>query len=163
MRASAAALLLALTLGACVDPQPAANLRFAEAFLAATARQPGVVRLPSGLQYRVIRSGPPDGLRPKAIDQVLVQYEGKLPSGEVFDSTYQRGTPAAFGLDGVIPAWTEGLQLMRPGDVWMLYAPPGLAYGPKATGPIPPNSALIFKVELLAVAPADPRPGPGPH
>jgi peptidylprolyl isomerase/FKBP-type peptidyl-prolyl cis-trans isomerase FklB len=160
-RAAASLLALALTLGACGDPRPAANLRAAQAFLAATAKAPGVVILPSGLQYRVLRSGPRGGASPRPTDQVLVQYEGRLPNGRVFDSSYQRGQPAAFTVQGLVPAWTEALQRMRPGDMWMLYAPPSLGYGEKGAGPIPPNSALVFRVELLAVLPEDASVGGG--
>ena len=83
-----------------------------------------------------------------------VNYEGKLLDGTVFDSSYQRGEPAVFGVTGLIPAWTEALQLMRPGDEWELYAPAELAYGDQGAGPIPPGSVLQFKIELIAVSPA---------
>lgn len=136
------------------DPQAAeANLKTGQAFLAANAKAEGVHVTGSGLQYKVLRSGPEGGLRPKPADEVKVHYEGKLISGEVFDSSYERGVPASFPLEGLVPAWVEALQLMRPGDQWMLYVPAGLGYGDQDLGQIPPNSVLIFKIELLGVLP----------
>jgi len=155
MRAAPILAFTVLALAACAPakPKPSAadNLGHAHAFMAANARNPGVVSTPTGLQYRIIHSGPPTGVSPKGTDRVAVIYEGRLTDGELFDSSH--GRPTGFALDGVIPAFTEALELMRPGDVWMIYAPPELAYGPDDSGPIPANSALIFKVELLAVLP----------
>jgi len=167
MRALPILALTLLALAACAPaapgrPSAADNLAHAHAFMAANAGKPGVVNLPTGLQYRIIRSGPAAGVSPKGADRVAVIYEGKLTDGEVFDSS--RGRPTGFALDGVIPAFTEALELMKPGDIWMIYAPPELAYGPDDSGPIPANSALIFKVELLAVLPpegAQPAAPPG--
>ena len=153
------ALLLALP--ACADPRAAQNLAQSNAFLADNAKQPGVVVLPSGLQYKVLQSGPAGGASPLADDHVIVNYEGKLLDGQVFDSSYQRGHPDVFVAGQLIKAWTEALEKMRPGDVWMLYAPPGLAFGAKGVGPIPPNSALIFKIELISVLPRDASAGAG--
>jgi peptidylprolyl isomerase/FKBP-type peptidyl-prolyl cis-trans isomerase FklB len=121
--------------------------------LAKNASAPGVRVTASGLQYRVLRSGPVGGLRPKAADEVKVNYEGKLLDGEVFDSSFERGTPAVMGLRGVIPGWSEALQLMRPGDEWLLYVPAALGYGDRSVGPIPPGSVLVFKVDLIDVLP----------
>ena len=147
---------LALADGACArthaDPKVAAA---GQAFLARNAHAPGVQVTASGLQYKVLFSGPASGRTPRGEDQVKVNYEGKLLDGTVFDSTYQRGEPAVFGVNGLIPAWTEALQLMRPGDVWELYAPADLAYGDEGAGPIPPGSVLEFKIELLAINPPD--------
>src|SRR5579883_2580467 len=123
------------------------------AFLAANARQPGVVVLPDGLQYKVLKSGPADGVSPSASDRVAVRYQAALVDGTVVDAS-DPSQPAAFVVGGLIPAWTEALQKMRPGDQWMLYAPPKLAYGKDGAGPIPPNSALVFKVELVGILPA---------
>jgi len=153
------AALLCLT--ACADPRIAADLAQANAFLAGNAKQPGVMVLPSGLQYRVLTSGPAGGASPLATDKVAVQYEGRLLNGQVFDSSYQRGQPAIFTVGQLIPAWTEALQKMHPGDTWMLYAPPNLAYGVKGVGPIPPNSALVFKIQLIGVLPRDASVGDG--
>jgi FKBP-type peptidyl-prolyl cis-trans isomerase FklB len=112
----------------------------------------GVVTTPSGLRYRVLSSGPADGRSPSTFDTVLVHYRGTLTDGTVFDSSYDRGAPASFGVGQVIAGWTEALKLMKPGDKWMLHIPSNLAYGSRAVGgKIPPNSDLIFQVELLQV------------
>jgi FKBP-type peptidyl-prolyl cis-trans isomerase len=149
----------ALALSAC-QGQPTAPDQSAEskAFMASTVKEPGVQTLPSGLAYKVVRSGPPTGLRPQLTDEVKVHYEGKLIGGKVFDSSYERGQPASMPLRGLIPAWQEALQLMRPGDEWILYVPPELGYGAEGAGggEIPPNAALIFRIELIDVL-----PGPG--
>lgn len=134
----------------------------AQAFMAQNAKQAGVVTLPSGLQYKIVRSGPADGLKPKLGDEVKVNYEGKLIDGTVFDSSYERGVPAAMPLNGLIKGWQEALQLMRPGDEWVLYVPPELGYGSEgAGGTIPPGAALIFRIELLGVLPGEGRIGQG--
>lgn len=127
-----------------------ANLQAAEAFLAENANKEGVVALESGLQYKVITAA--EGANPSAEDVVTVHYEGRLVDGTVFDSSYQRGEPTSFPLNGVISGWTEALQLMSPGEKWELYVPPALAYGERAVGEhIQPNSLLIFNVELLSI------------
>lgn len=121
-----------------------------EAFLAENAKKEGVVTLPSGLQYEVITSG--TGRKPKATDKVKCHYEGTLIDGTVFDSSYRRGEPAVFPLNGVIKGWTEGLQLMSEGAKYRFYIPFALAYGANGAGAsIPPYAALIFDVELLEV------------
>lgn len=105
---------------------------------------------PSGLKYKTITEG--TGASPVATDNVTVQYEGKLPDGTIFDSSYLRGEPATFPLNAVIPGWTEGLQLMKEGGKTVFYIPSDLAYGPRgAGGLIPPNADLIFTVELIKV------------
>ena len=152
---------LAVGLSACADPRAQQDLAQANAFLAANAKADGVVTLPSGLQYKVVRAGPAGGASPLADDHVIVGYEGKLLDGTVFDSTYQHGQPATFVVGELIPAWTQALKKMRPGDTWMLYSPPKLAYGAKGAGPIPPNSALIFKIELIGILPRDASVGNG--
>ncbi|HJV42876.1 FKBP-type peptidyl-prolyl cis-trans isomerase [Caulobacter sp.] len=147
-----------LTLAACgPGKQAQENLAAADAFMAKNAKEPGVVTLPQGLQYKVVREGPPGGLHPTAADEVKVHYEGKLLDGTVFDSSYERGVPAVFPLDGLVPAWVIGLQRMKPGDEWILYVPPALGYGAQDKGPIPGNSVMIFRIELLDVN----RIGPG--
>lgn len=121
-----------------------------DAFLADNAKAQGVKTTASGLQYKVLVAAPEGGAHPAVIDEVVVHYEGMRIDGHIFDSSYQRGKPATFPLNRVIRGWTEGLSMMRKGDVWMLYIPPKLAYG--ATSPsteIPANSTLIFKVELI--------------
>ncbi|GAB5498826.1 MAG: FKBP-type peptidyl-prolyl cis-trans isomerase [Pseudohongiellaceae bacterium] len=130
----------------------AENLAASEAFLAENAQRDGVVALDSGLQYEVMEEGPAGGESPTESDTVVAHYHGTLPDGTVFDSSVQRGEPASFGLAQVISGWTEGLQLMSVGDKWRLYIPPSMAYGEASPTPaIPPNSALIFEVELLEV------------
>lgn len=121
-----------------------------EDFLAANAKKEGVVTLPSGLQYQVLREG--NGKRPKATDQVRCHYEGTLINGTVFDSSYKRGEPAIFGLNQVIKGWTEGVQLMQEGAKYRFFIPYDLAYGERGAGQqIPPFAALIFDVELIEV------------
>lgn len=119
-------------------------------FLAGNAKKEGVKTLPSGLQYREITPG--TGKSPKATDTVTVQYKGTLLDGTEFDSSYKRGQPATFPVSGVIPGWTEALQLMKEGAKWELFIPSNLAYGERgAGGEIGPNATLIFEVELISV------------
>jgi len=120
-----------------------------EAFLAGNKTMEGVVSLPSGLQYKVLRSG--DGPSPKGTDTVETNYRGTLIDGTEFDSSYKRGQTAVFPVNGVIPGWAEALQLMKVGDKWQLFVPPELAYGERGAGPIGPNSTLIFDVELVSI------------
>jgi FKBP-type peptidyl-prolyl cis-trans isomerase len=162
-----ATLILALWLAACGPREPAPDLSAsaaeARAFMEKNAQAEGVQTLPSGVQYQVVRSGPAEGLKPGPNDEVKVHYEGKLVSGKVFDSSYERGQPAAMPLPALIPAWKEALQLMRPGDEWILYVPPEMGYGAEGAGggEIPPNSVLIFRIELIDVLPAPGRIGLG--
>ena len=115
----------------------------------------GFVTTRSGLKYKVLASGPASGRSPMRSDSVTVHYRGTLENGTVFDSSYDRGEPTSFGVGQVIPGWTEALQLMKPGDKWLLHIPFNLAYGNQAVGgKIPPYSDLIFQVELLRVVPA---------
>ncbi len=128
------------------------NLAAAEAFLAENGQRSGVVTLDSGLQYEVLESGATGGSSPTPSNTVLAHYHGTLIDGSVFDSSVERGQPASFGVSQVIAGWTEALQLMTVGDKWRLFIPPGMAYGEASPTPaIPPNSALIFDVELLEV------------
>ena len=121
-----------------------------ENFLAENAKKPGVVTLPSGLQYQVLREG--NGRKPSATEQVECHYEGTLINGQVFDSSYRRGETATFGLNQVIKGWTEGLQLMQEGAKYRFFIPYNLAYGERGAGQaIPPYAALIFDVELIKV------------
>ena len=121
-----------------------------EKYLAENAKKDGVITLPSGLQYQVLKEG--NGKKPSAKDQVKCHYEGFLIDGTVFDSSVQRGEPAVFGLQQVIAGWTEGLQLMQEGAKYRFFIPYRLAYGESgAAGAIPPFAALIFDVELIEV------------
>ena len=125
------------------------TLKKGEEFLAENAKRPGIVTLPSGLQYEVLSAG--TGRKPSATDRVQCHYHGTLIDGTVFDSSVQRGEPAVFGVNQVIPGWVEALQLMPEGSRWKLYIPSKLAYGERQAGSIPPNSALVFEVELIKV------------
>jgi FKBP-type peptidyl-prolyl cis-trans isomerase len=118
-------------------------------FLAENRKKEGVFETKSGLQYKVIKEG--KGKIPTESDMVTVNYEGRLIDGNVFDSSYKRGEPATFGLNGVIKGWIEGLQLMKEGSVYELYIPSDLAYGDTGNQVIPGGSTLIFKVELLKI------------
>ena len=121
-----------------------------ERFLAENAKKEGVTVLPSGLQYMVLKEG--EGKKPKATDKVKCHYEGTLPNGTVFDSSYRRGEPAVFPLNGVIAGWTEGVQLMAEGAKYRFFIPYHLAYGERGAGQsIPPYAALVFDVELIEV------------
>lgn len=139
--------------------QAKANKAAGETFLAENAEKQGVKTTESGLQYKVIEEG--EGESPKATDTVTVDYEGKLLDGTVFDSSYQHGEPATFALNRVIPGWTEGVQLMKPGAKYMLYVPGDLAYGQSPRSPGGPNSLLIFTVELHEVKAAADEPNRG--
>ena len=121
-----------------------------EAFLAENGKKDGVVTLPSGLQYQVLKEG--NGKKPSATDQVVCHYEGTLIDGTVFDSSYQRNQPSTFGLNQVIAGWTEGVQLMQEGAKYRFFIPYNLAYGERGAGAqIPPFAALVFDVELIEV------------
>ena len=121
-----------------------------EAFLAENGKKEGVVTLPSGLQYQVLKEG--NGKKPSATDQVVCHYEGTLIDGTIFDSSYKRNKPATFGLNQVIPGWTEGVQLMQEGAKYRFFIPYKLAYGERGAGAqIPPFAALVFDVELIEV------------
>lgn len=126
------------------------NKKAGEEFLKINKEKPGVVTLPSGLQYMVLKKG--EGKIPAATDTVKVHYEGTLIDGSIFDSSVQRGQPATFGVTQVIQGWVEALQLMPVGSKWKLFIPSNLAYGESGAGnSIEPNSALIFDVELLDI------------
>jgi len=139
------------TMKAEAAAQSAKNTAEGQAFLAKNRQEKGVFTTPSGLQYMVLRQG--NGPRPRATDTVRVNYRGTLLDGTEFDSSYGRGQPAEFGLDQVIPGWTEGLGLMPVGGKYRFWIPGELAYGEKGTpgGPIGPNATLVFDVELLAI------------
>lgn len=139
---------------------PKRNLAAAKAFLEENAGKEGVETTSSGLQYKVLSEGSEDGASPEAENIVKVHYQGTLINGTEFDSSYARGEPIEFPLDGVIPGWTEGVQLMSEGDKFRFFIPPDLAYGERGTpgGPIGPNEALVFDVELIEVKAAPDGP-----
>lgn len=125
------------------------NKKDGETFLAENKKKPGVKTLSSGLQYKVVKDG--KGKKPKATDTVTTHYRGTLIDGTEFDSSYKNNEPATFPVNGVIPGWTEALQLMDVGSKWQLFIPYQLAYGESGNGPIPPSSTLIFDIELIGI------------
>jgi FKBP-type peptidyl-prolyl cis-trans isomerase FklB len=125
------------------------NLSEGKAFLEANRKKEGVKTLASGLQYKVLKEG--SGKTPKATDEVTVNYRGALINGTEFDSSYSRGKPLAVKVDGVIRGWSEALQMMKEGSRWQLFIPSNLAYGERGVSRIPPNSTLIFDIELISV------------
>jgi len=128
----------------------AGNRKAGEAFLAQNKKQPGIISLPSGLQYQIMKES--TGVKPTATDKVKVHYTGSLLDGTIFDSSVQRGDPLEITVNGVIPGWIEALQLMPIGSKWKLFIPSHLAYGDNGAGPaIKPGSTLIFEVELLDI------------
>lgn len=146
-----------MAFGACADKTKSADNEAEETEMTeetpaapATPDAEGYITTPSGLKYKVIKEG--EGAHPTPTSVVSAKYTGKLLDGTVFDSTDNRGgQPAQFPLNGVIPGWTEGLQLMQPGAIYEFIIPPYLGYGSRDTGPIPANSTLIFEVELVDI------------
>jgi peptidylprolyl isomerase/FKBP-type peptidyl-prolyl cis-trans isomerase FklB len=150
MRIAATALaVLLLSVAGCARAQ--SDGQNPTSFMAQNALAEGVHLLPTGEQYKILKSGPATGPHPKPDDEITVNYEGALLNGQIFDSSYKSGKPASFQLDGLIPGWVDALQQMRPGDEWILYVPPSLGYGSEQKGPIPPNSVLVFRLELLSI------------
>jgi len=123
-------------------------------FLAKNGAAKGVVTTPSGLEYFIVSSGPANGVHPKAQDTVTFDYEVKLLNGQVVDSSYTAGQPLTGTAGDFVPGFSEALELMRPGDEWIVWVPPQLGYGDKDSGPIPANSVLRFKLVLHKVTPA---------
>ena len=141
----------ALAQGAVAAPDPTSQ---EQSFLMQNALDEGVTSLP-GLQYKILKSGPENGPHPRRADEITVRYQGRFLDGKVFNTSSENGAATTiFPLQKLIPGWIAGLQLMRPGDVWMLYVPSYLAYGVVGKDYIPPNSTLIFKVELVSIQPA---------
>jgi len=136
------------------------NQKEGEAFLAANKTKEGVVALPSGLQYKVLTQG--TGPKPTLTDTVVCNYRGTLINGTEFDSSYKRGQPTTFPVNGVIKGWTEALQLMPVGSKWQLFIPSSMAYGERGAGrgEIGPNATLIFEVELVSIKPKEAPPTP---
>ena len=147
-----------LLLGACatVPPPPPAPPTTAPGpdFLVRNGAVKGVVTTASGLQYFVVKSGAATGRMPMAGESVTFDYEGKLTTGETFDSSFARGEALTGDIDGFVPGFTEALKLMRPGDEWIVWIPPALGYGAAASGPIPANSVLRFRLALHAIGAA---------
>jgi FKBP-type peptidyl-prolyl cis-trans isomerase FklB len=136
-----------------MQKQQAVGKKEGDDFLATNKSKEGVVTLPSGLQYKILTAG--TGPKPTASDTVLCNYKGMLINGTEFDSSYKRGQPLKFPVGGVIKGWTEALQLMPVGSKWQLFIPSNLAYGESGNQGIPPNSTLIFEVELVSIEAAD--------
>lgn len=153
--------LAALTLSACGRQEPVmasgvdeATVEAASKFMETNGKAEGVVTTATGLQYKVVKaSDKPDAISPDSNDLVRVHYEGTLTDGTVFDSSFERGTPIVFSPEGVVKGWTEALQLMKVGDEWLIYLPPELGYGDVQAGHIPAHSVLVFRLQLLDVAP----------
>ena len=140
-------------LAACATvPTPPSTAPGAD-FLIRNAAAKRVVTTPSGLQYFVVKSGPKAGRSPVSGESVTFDYEGKLTTGETFDSSFARGEPLSGDIDRFVPGFTEALKLMRPGDEWIVWIPPALGYGAEASGPIPANSVLRFRMALHQVTP----------
>ena len=128
------------------------NLKAGKKFLASVAKEPGVVKLPSGVMYRIVSRAPNPGAQPSVADTVTIDYEGKLTTGQVFDSSYARHEPAALPLGQLVSAWQQVIPLMHVGDEVILYTPPSQAYGDRDLSPdIPPDSTLVFRVHLIAI------------
>lgn len=123
-------------------------------FLVQNAKAKGVITTPSGLEYFIVKSGPATGPHPTAQDSATFDYEVKLLNGQVIDSSYARGEPLTGNVGSFVPGFSEALELMRPGDEWIVWVPPQLGYGAKDKGPIPANSVLRFRLALHSVTPA---------
>lgn len=142
------------TIQACMKKKTDVAREKEQLFFTENKKKPGIIALPNGLQYEVMKSGN-GGSKPKAVDTVRVNYRGTLTDGTEFDNSYKRGEPAEFPLNGVIRGWTEILQLMSVGDSWKVYIPSELGYGERgAGGAIPGNATLIFEIDLLDIKPA---------
>jgi peptidylprolyl isomerase/FKBP-type peptidyl-prolyl cis-trans isomerase FklB len=136
---------------ASADAAASQNLKDGEAYLADIAKQPGIIKLPSGVMYKIVSRAATPGAQPTVSDTVKINYEGKLLNGKVFDSSYARNEPAEFPLGRLVPAWQEVIPLLHVGDEVTLYTPPSSGYGERDMGEIPPNSTLIFRIQLLGV------------
>jgi len=144
----AAPLLMSLAVSACAETGATLSSGSSDPL---SAGAPGVVSL-AGLRYKVLKTGPATGAHPRRSDEIVVRYEGRLTNGKVFDSSASdKSGTATFPLGKLIPGWVAVLQLMRPGDEWLIQIPAYLAYGEKGVGPIPPNADLIFRVELVSI------------
>jgi len=152
-RLTSALTLCGALLAGCAGHKEDAPELTPEQFMAKVRAEPGVKTLPDGLSYKVLKSGPKDGESPHRGSTMMVIYEGRLPDGGIFDSSDQHGNGAymEMPLDGLVEGWLEALPMMHVGDEWKLYLPAKLGYGKRSMGIIPPNSPLIFKIQLLGV------------
>ncbi len=146
-----AAIGLSLSLTACASTRTPPSTAPGADFLVRNGASKRVVTTASGLQYFVVASGPKGGRSPVTGDQVTFDYEGKLTTGETFDSSFARGEPISGDIDGFVPGFSEALKLMKPGDEWIVWIPPALGYGDRAAGTIPPNSVLRFRLILRKI------------
>lgn len=146
-----AAIGLSLCLTACAATRTPPATPAGADFLVRNGAAKRVVTTASGLQYFVIKSGPKGGRSPVAGEQVTFHYEGKLTSGETFDSSIARGEPISGDIDAFVPGFSEALKMMKPGDEWIVWIPPALGYGDRAAGTIPPNSVLRFRLVLVKI------------
>jgi len=145
---------LSLLLSACATTRTPPSTAPGADFLTRNAAVKRVVTTASGLQYFVVKSGPKGGRSPVMGENVTFDYEGKLTNGETFDSSFARGEPLSGDIDGFVPGFSEALKLMKPGDEWIVWIPPALGYGERATGTIPANSVLRFRLALHKVGAA---------
>jgi len=134
-----------------IEGSPQKNLLEGKAFLDKIAKQPGIKKLPSGIYYKLLSPEHPKAAKPLVTDQVTVNYEGKLINGQVFDSSFQRGEPVTFPLQQLVPAWQIAIPEMHIGEIWEIYVPSELGYGAVDQGPIPANSTLVFKIQLIDI------------
>jgi len=151
---ASAAIGLSLLASACATTRTPPSTAPGTDFLARNAAVKRVVTLPSGLQFFIVKSGPKTGRSPVSGENVTFDYEGKLTTGETFDSSFARGEPLSGDIDRFVPGFTEALKLMRPGDEWIVWIPPALGYGERETGTIPANSVLRFRLALHKVGAA---------
>lgn len=149
-----AAIGLSLVLSACVSTRTPPSTAPGADFLVRNGAAKRIVTTASGLQYFIVKKGPKKGRSPVAGDEVTFDYEGKLITGETFDSSFARGEPISGDVDSFVPGFSEALKLMKPGDEWIVWIPPALGYGDRAAGTIPPNSVLRFRLALRNVGAA---------
>ena len=149
---------LSLLVSACATTRTPPSTAPGADFLTRNGAAKRVVTTASGLQYFVVKSGPKGGRSPVTGEEVTFHYEGKLTTGETFDSSFARGEPISGDIDGFVPGFSEALKLMKPGDEWIVWIPPALGYGDRAAGTIPPNSVLRFRLALHRIGAAAPAP-----
>ncbi len=158
IKTTSAAIGLSLLVSACATTRVPPVTAPGADFLVRNGSAKRVVTTASGLQYFVVKAGPKGGQSPNTGQEVTFDYEGKLTTGEVFDSSFARGEPISGDIDAFVPGFSEALKLMKPGDEWIVWIPPALGYGDRAAGTIPPNSILRFRLALRKVGAATPTP-----